>query len=119
MTDTVYWVLEVSVKDGQIEPLKELMGELVDRTQSTEPDTLVYEWLINKDRSKIHIYERYADSAAALNHLATFTENYAERFMNLVDPVWFTVYGNPNDEVRGAIAGFNPTYMNHLGGFAR
>jgi len=119
MSDSVQWALDVTIKDGQLGPLKDLMIELVDRTQSTEPGTLCYEWSISEDKSSCHIYERYADSPSAMKHLATFGENYADRFMSLVEPTGFVVFGNPSDEVKQAVAGFNPTYMGRFGGFAR
>ena len=44
---------------------------------------------------------------------------FAERFINVVDFTRFTVYGAPNDEVKGVLSGFGATFMGQLNGFAR
>ena len=119
MDNNVYWILELVIKDGELDSFRSLMSEMVDATQANEPDTLNYEWAISKDGKSCHIYERYADSAATLTHLGTFGEKYAERFMTAVDPTRFVVYGNPNSEVKAALAGFGAVFMSPFGGFAR
>jgi len=89
------------------------------RNQSNEPDTLNYEWFISEDQQTCHIYERYVDSAATMIHLATFGEKFAERILATVEPTRFVVYGNPDETVRGALAGFGAVHMEEIGGFAR
>ena len=64
----VSWVVECSVKDGQLDAFKELMEEMVAGT-SGEPGTLNYEWFISDDGKTVHIYEKYADSAATVTTL--------------------------------------------------
>ena len=34
------------------------MEEMVEATQSTQPDTTMYEWFYSEDGSACHIYER-------------------------------------------------------------
>lgn len=52
-------------------------------------------------------------------HLGTFGERFAGRFMEILAPTRFVVYGSPNQEVKDALAAFGPTYMNSAGGFSR
>ncbi len=85
MSDHVYWMLELAIKDGQLETFKALMEEMVESTKANEPGALNYEWWINEAGTVCHLYERYADSAATLAHLGAFGANYAERFMACVD----------------------------------
>ena len=118
MSDRVSWLLEVAVKPGQLDDFKALMAEMVESTQA-EPGTLIYEWSINDDGSVIHLYERYADSAATLTHLAAFGEKFVQRFLAAVDPTRFMVYGAPSDEVKEELSAFGPVYMAPFGGFAR
>ena len=54
-----------------------------------------------------------------MQHLASFGANFAERFLSVLRPVRFVVYGTPSDEVREALAGFAPVYMQDAGGFTR
>jgi quinol monooxygenase YgiN len=119
MSDTVSWILEMAIKPGQLDNWKALMEEMVEATQSTQPDTTIYEWFYSGDGSTCHIYERYTDSAATMVHLKAFGENFAERCLAAADPTCFTVYGNPNAEVRGALSGFGAVFMEQLGGYAR
>jgi quinol monooxygenase YgiN len=118
MGDQVSWVLEVAVKPGQIETFRALMNEMVGSTRA-EPGALIYEWFVSDDGSVVHLYERFADSAATLAHLGTFGEKFAGRFLAAVDPTRLTVMGSPNDEAKAALNGLGATYLGPFGGFAR
>jgi quinol monooxygenase YgiN len=118
MDTQVTWMLEVAVKPGQIESFRTLMEEMVASTRA-EPGALYYAWFVSDDGSVVHIAERYADSTAVLNHLGTFGEKFAGRFLDKVDPTRFTVLGSPSNEVKAALDGFAPTYLGPFGGFAR
>ncbi len=119
MNENVYWMLDLSVKEGALENFRRLMEEMVESTRANEPGTLNYEWSISDDGKHCHIYERYADSMATLAHLETFGNRYAERFMQSVDISRFMVYGNPSEEVRKAMSGLGTVFMSPFGGFAR
>ncbi len=119
MSDNVHWVLEIEIKQGELDSFKALMNEMVEATRANEPDTMNYEWFISDDEGSCHIYERYADSAATMTHLGSFGQNFAERFMAAVAPTRLVVYGDPNDEVRAALSAFGAAHMAQIGGFAR
>lgn len=119
MNDHIYWMLELAVKEGQLDAFKTLMGEMVEYVQANEPDALNYEWWINEEGTVCHLYERYADSAALLTHLGGFGANFAKRFMDCVDIKRFIVYGNPNDAARNALSSLGVKFMAPLGGFIR
>ena len=118
MDKQVSWIIEVAVKPGQLDNFRKLMDEMVESTQA-EPETLSYDWFVSADGSAVHIYERYADSEALVTHITGFGEKFAERFLSMVDPVKFTVYGEPSAEAREAMSGFSPTYLGTFGGFVR
>src|SRR5262249_25653908 len=118
MSEQVSWLLELAVKPGELESFKALMAEMVESTQA-EPGTLVYEWSITDDDGVIHVFERYADSAATLTHLAAFGEKFAQRFLTSVSPTRLVVYGAPSDQVKEGLSPFGPMYMAPWGGFAR
>ena len=119
MSDNVHWLLEVSIKPGQLDTFKSVMAEMDATIKENEPDTLNYEWFISEDQQTYHIYERYVDSAANMINLATFGEKFAERVLATVEPTRFVVYGNPDETVRGALAGFGAVHMEEIGDFAR
>ncbi len=119
MTTQVSWLLSLTVKPGQQQAFRALMNEMVGATRADEPGTLAYEWSLSADGTQCHTYERYADSDAVMAHLGNFGAKYAERFMAVLTPVGFTVYGSPNAAVKEALAGFSPTYLAPAAGFRR
>jgi quinol monooxygenase YgiN len=119
MSETVYWLLSVTVNPGRFEDLKNLMTEMVEATRKNETGALNYEWAISEDRQACDLYERYEDSAAAMTHLEGFGVNWAARFMDVVTPTRLVVYGTPSQQVKDALAGFGPVYMLPLAGFSR
>ena len=119
MATDVSWILEVKVQPGREKDFLDLMNEMVAATHASEPGTLAYEWSTSADGSVCHIFERYADSTAVMTHLATFGEKYASRFLEVLKPVRFVVYGSPNEDVKKALAGFTTVHMTPVGGFSR
>jgi quinol monooxygenase YgiN len=119
MATGVSWKLELAIQEGQGDNLPSLIEEMVSSTRANEPGTLDYQWSTSADGTACHIFERYSDSGAVMVHLANFGEQFAGRFMEILAPTSFVVYGSPNEEVREALAGFNPTYMDSAGGFSR
>lgn len=118
MSEHVSWLLELAVKPGQLDAFEALMHEMVESTRA-EPGTLSYEWSISDAGDVCHVYERYADSAAALAHMGTFGGSFAGRFLAAATPTRLTVYGTPSDEVRKGLGGFGPMFLAPFGGFAR
>jgi quinol monooxygenase YgiN len=119
MSGQVSWILELQIRQGRENDLRNLAAEMVEATKTNEPGTLDYEWSISADGKRCHIFERYADSAALLAHAATFGERFAGRFMAILTPVRFVVYGSPTADARDAIADLQPVYMQPVGGFSR
>lgn len=118
MSDVVSWDLRLKVKEGELENFRALMEEMVEHTKN-EPGTQAYEWFVSDDGGAVHVYERYADSAAAMIHLGGFGERFADRFFASVDATGFDVYGNSDDSVREALGGMGANFMKPFGGFAR
>lgn len=119
MSDHVSWNLQCAVREGQLETLRPLMAEMVASTKANEPGTLIYEWFLSADGTTCHLYERYADSAAAMVHIGTFASQWADRMLACVEPTALWVWGEPSAEVRGALDGFGAAYLGTFGGFHR
>ncbi len=119
MSSEISWMLELDVREGRETALRTLMAEMVDATRANEPDTLAYVWNLTADGGTVHLYERYADSAAVLTHLGTFGQRFADRFFDILKPTRFTVYGVPTASAREAMAGLRPVYMAPAAGFQR
>lgn len=119
MNNQVYWMLELEIQQGREQDFRALMKEMVEATRDDEPETLAYEWSTSGDGRRCHIFERYADSAATMKHLANFGEKFATRFLDVLSPTSFVVYGSPSQEVKDALVAFGAAYMQPADGFIR
>ena len=115
----VHWTYTVKVRDGQLQNLKDLIAEMVAHSKADEPETLNYAWVVSEDGATGQVYERYANSEAALAHLATFNRDFADRLGAMVDLASQTVYGHPSAALKQAIAGSKPVYFEDVAGFKR
>ena len=119
MENEVYWLLEMSVREGELDNVRALMEEMVTATEADEPGALDYEWYVSDNGQTVHLFERYADSDATLTHLRNFQQKFASRFMSAMSPRRWTIYGNPDERVRRALEGQGALFMEPLGGFTR
>jgi quinol monooxygenase YgiN len=116
-SDQVYWMLTVTV--DKMDEFKSLIKKLVAATEK-EPGALQYEYNVGDDQKTVDVYERYADSKAALFHLGeTFGPNFSKEFFALTKPTRFVIYGTPTDEFKKAVTDFHPIYMTPVDGFTR
>jgi quinol monooxygenase YgiN len=115
----VAWMFELAVKTGRESDFRTLMAEMAEATDRNEPGALDYEWYVSDDGRRLHLFERYADADAAMTHLGTFGERYMARFFDVLAPERMTLYGAPDDRVRGALARLAPEVMSRAAGFSR
>src|ERR1700730_1748492 len=114
MGGEISWRVELRVKPGQLGNFRTLTGEMVAVTRR-EPGVLSYQRFVSEDGKIIHVYERYADSAAAIAHLEAFAKRFASRFSALVERKAFTVFGYPSAELKAVLDRFNATYLKPFG----
>jgi quinol monooxygenase YgiN len=117
MSKQISWRVVLVVKHGQINNFQALNEEMVESARK-ELGALIYERFVTNDGKLVEVYERYANSAAAVAHLQDFREKFGERFSSMVERTKFTVYGSPSDELRGLLDGFGAAYMRHFGNVA-
>jgi len=117
MSTAISWVFEAAITPDGLDDYRALAREITADNEAAEPGQTIMEWFI--DDYDVHIYERYVDSAAAVSHVQRFVANFAERFLSLCTPTRMSVYGEPSDELKEAVAGFNPRYLGPVAGHAR
>ena len=117
MDAEISWHVELEIKPSQLERFRTLTGEMVDSTRR-EPGVLTYQRFIGGDGRTVHVFERYANSAAALAHLQIFAREFTERFQKLVVRKSFVVLGNPTAELTAALDGYGAAYAKPFGDFA-
>jgi quinol monooxygenase YgiN len=116
-SEQVYWVVTFST--DEIDKFKPIIQRVVAATEK-EPGALEYEYNVSDDQKTIDIYERYADSKAAVIHLTeNFVPNFSKEFMAVAKPVRFVVYGAASPELKKVLEGLKPVYMTTFDGFTR
>lgn len=80
-----------------------------------EAGVLSYQRFIADDNRFVHVYERYLDCDAAVIHLRTFRQRFAERFSTLVDRKSFVVFGTPSEALKVILDTFGAIYLRPLG----
>ena len=118
MSDRMSFVAKLTIRPGQLEAFKVLIGEMVEVVQAKEPGALGYEYFVSADGTTVHICERYADSAAVMTHMANFAA-FGERWDAAVAKMDVVAYGTPSDEVGVLLGSVGGTLMTPLAGFVR
>jgi len=119
MSAEISWIFVVEVNPDALDDITALIKEMVETNRAAEPETLGYLWFVTADGRFVHVYERYTNSEAAQLHLTRFAENFASRLLALSRVAGLTVYGQPSDELRAALAALGPTYAAPIDGFIR
>jgi quinol monooxygenase YgiN len=117
MSEQLSWLLEVAILPGRLADFRAVAKDLIANTQP-EPGTLDYEWHLSPDNTTCHIFERYRDSAAMIQHVEGFG-HFAARFLASCRPTRFSVYGDLSAEAKTVLADLGPVYFSGLGGFSR
>jgi quinol monooxygenase YgiN len=110
MEGEVSWLVELAVKQGQLDNFRRLTAEMVESSRR-EAGVLSYQRFVSEDGKSVYAYERYADSTAALAHLRAFENTFSRRFLDMVDRRQFTVFGNLTDELRMVLDRFGAAYL--------
>lgn len=113
----VAWLFELELKPDRRAEFEALVPEMVASTRQEE-GARAYQLFCDEQSNTICVYERYADSSAALTHMTIFGEKFGARFMELVTPRRFTVLGSPGEELTGALAPIGAVVHLPMGGFA-
>lgn len=117
MEDRITLILEMTVNEGQLDALKEVVAEMVAKAEAEE-GTVGYEWYISEDESTITVHEHYRDSEAAKVHGGNVMP-LIPKMISLAKPVRTVAYGNPSDEVRQMFGALGANWNAPLAGFSR
>jgi quinol monooxygenase YgiN len=115
-SEEVYWVFTVIV--DQMDKFQRLIPTLVAATKK-EPGALQFEFNVGNDQKTVDIFERYADSKAALFHQTESFMPHSKEFFAVAKLTRWVIYGAPSDEFKKANEAFHPIYMTPFDGFVR
>ncbi|AIF82882.1 hypothetical protein NTE_00804 [Candidatus Nitrososphaera evergladensis SR1] len=116
----IHFRAEFTIEEGKIEEYKQLVQEMSRVVEANEPDTIDYQFYLNRDETKCIVHETYANSEAALAHnTGVASQTILPKISKVARISRFDVYGNPSDELRKVLASFSPQIYNRFAGFSR
>jgi hypothetical protein len=117
MENEIYSIYHLTLVPENYEKFRTLVLKIVDLAKA-EPDTLTYEYVVNKERTAAHIVERYR-MPGLLPHVEQTFAPFADEFLSLCQIDALFVYGQPTEEIRNKLDGFGARYFESFAGFAR
>ena len=61
---------EFTIEEGKIEEYKKMVQKMSRVVEDSEPDTINYQFYLNRSETKCIVHETYANSEAALAHIS-------------------------------------------------
>jgi quinol monooxygenase YgiN len=120
--DQIHFRAEFTIEEGKIEEYKKLVQDMSRVVEANEPDTINYQFYLNRAETKCIVNETYANSEAVLAHITSVaSQTILPKVFNVSRIIKFDVYGNPSEELQKVLTSFSPrpnTY-NLFAGFSR
>jgi quinol monooxygenase YgiN len=116
----IHFRAEFTIEEGKIEEYKKLVQEMSRAVEANEPDTIDYQFYLNRAETKCIVHETYANSEAVLAHNAgVASQTILPKIFSISRISRFDVYGNPSEELQKVLTSFNPQTYNLFAGFSR
>ena len=117
MKNEIYSIYHLTIAPSDFDAFEKSIQPIVAATRE-KPDTTIYEYVVNADRSEVHIVERYR-THGLLPHVEQTFAPVAERFLKLVTIKKLFVYGDMTPAIRAKLDGFGAEYLTPFAGFSR
>ena len=116
----IHFRAEFTIKEGKIEEYKKLVQDMSRLVEANEPDTLKYQFYLNRDKTKCIVNETYTNSEAVLAHNTGIASQTILPKIHSVSKISrLDVYGNPSVELQKALRSIGPQTYNLFAGFSR
>jgi quinol monooxygenase YgiN len=116
----IHFRAEFTIEEGRIEEYKKLVQDMSRVVEANEPDTINYQFYLNRAETKCIVHETYANSEAVLAHNAgVASQTILPKIFSVSGISRFDVYGNPGEELQKALTSFSPQIYNLFAGFSR
>jgi quinol monooxygenase YgiN len=111
---------EFTIEEGKREDFKELIQEMTRAVQENEPDTITYQFYLNKDNTKCIVHETYTNSDAAFTHMnGVASKTILPKVFEIAKINRFDAYGTPSEELQKVLTSFGSEIYNLFTGFSR
>jgi len=116
----IAFTIDLEIAEGKAEDFAKLVRKMVVSVKASEPGTHSYHYFSSPDGSMVTLLEVYPSNAAALAHMAAFSESpFREEFLSLITVKSFQVVGNANAELKEVMAPYTTDVRKPLAGFSR
>jgi len=111
---------EFNIERGKIEEFKKLIQDMSRMVENNEPDTINYQFYINRSETKCIVHETYTNSESVLAHVTgVASKTILPKIFNIAKLNRLDVYGNPSEDLQKVLTGFNSQIFNLSAGFSR
>jgi len=112
--------VEFTIEGSKIDEYKKLVQDMVRLVEDNEPDTINYEFYLNKTETRCVVNETYANSEAALaHHKGVAIQTIFPKIFNISKITRFDVYREPSEELQKVLTSLDAQAYNLLAGFSR
>lgn len=92
---------EFTIGEAKIEEYKKLVQDMSRMVEANEPDTINYQFYLNRDETKCIVHETYTNSKAVLAHNSgVASQTILPKIFSVATISRFDVYGNPNEDYK-------------------
>ena len=87
--------------------------------ENNEPDTINYQFYLNRSETKCMVHETYTNSESVLAHITgVASKTILPKIFNVAKMDKLEVYGKPSEELQKVITSFGAQTYNHFVGFS-
>ena len=111
---------EFNIEKGKIEEFKKLIQDMSRMVENNEPDTINYQFYLNRSETKCMVHETYTNSESVLAHITgVASKTTLPKIFNIARINRLDVYGNPSEELHTILTRFDSQTFNLFTGFSR
>ena len=111
---------EFNIEKGKIEEFKKLIQDMSRMVENNEPDTINYQFYLNRTETKCMVHETYTNSESVLAHITGIaSKTILPKIFNIAKLNRLDVYGNPSEELQKVLTSFDSQTFNLFTGFNR
>jgi len=111
---------EFTLEKGKIEEFKNLIQEMSRMVENNEPDTINYQFYINRSETMCLVHETYTNSESVLAHVTGVASKIIlPKIFNIAKINKLDVYGNPSEELQKVLTSFHSQTFILFTGFSR
>jgi quinol monooxygenase YgiN len=109
---------EFTIEKGKIEEFKKLIQNMSRIVENNEPDTINYQFYLNRSETTCLFHETYTNSDSTLTHIhGIASKTILPKIFNISKLIKLNVYGNLSEELQNVITSFDSQTFSRFTGF--